>query len=257
MNEPTEVSPTPAPSMGLGARLMNILAAPGEVFEAIRPAPHQVSNWFVPVAVYMIVVMIGAGVVMMQPIFKQQIMEMQAKAIDQQVEKGKIPPEQAEQIKRQMESLPAWVFQIGVVVQGLVVGGFGWLWWSFVLWLLGAKLLKGGFSFVKAMEASGLVHVILILGVIIQTLLALAMGNLFARPAPSMFVQEIDVTNRLHLSLAALNLIYLWFTAVVAVAASRLGNLPLGRCLMVFFGCWILIRVLLIGLGGSFGGMVL
>jgi hypothetical protein len=73
-----------------------------------------------------------------------------------------------------------------------------------------------------------------VLGLVVQTLLMFVMGSLMARPAPSLLVEGFDLGNRLHLCLGALNAFYLWFTVVLAVGASRLGRLPLSRCLLVF-----------------------
>ena len=47
-----ESKPTPPPGTSLLARLLNVLAMPGQVFEEVRPARHAAGNWLVPVPLY-------------------------------------------------------------------------------------------------------------------------------------------------------------------------------------------------------------
>ncbi len=54
MPEPPPLG-TPAPTTSLAGRLLNVFAAPGEVFEEVKATPPSVANWLVPVIIYAVV----------------------------------------------------------------------------------------------------------------------------------------------------------------------------------------------------------
>ena len=257
-----EIAPPPIPveetqrSPGsLTGRLLNIFAAPGDVFEEIKSAKASTANWLVPILIAALVTITSFVLTLSQPTIKQQIIEMQEKAIDQQVAAGKIKPEQAKTIKEQMASLPPWVMQLIGVVQGVGAGFVGTFWWALVLWLLGKLALKSEFPFLKALEVSGLTMMIFALSVAVTTLLIVILGNLMARPALSVFIGEFDPTRKAHLLLGSVNMFYLWSTGVLALALSRLSNAPLGKAAVWMFGFWAVSRVFFVVIG--FGGFVL
>jgi len=190
-----------------------------------------------------------------QPTVIQQIREMQEKAFDQQVAAGKMKPEQAKQAKEFMENMPSWVLQIGGIVQGVIAGFCGAFWWALVTWLIGSKILKGRFPFMKALEVSGLTMMIFALCYLVNTLLVVIMGNIHARPALSVFISGFDPLSKLHLFLASMNLFYLWATAVLALGVAKLSGVSLGKAALWMFGFWIVMRLALIGAG--MGSMVL
>src|SRR6516162_4011560 len=83
--------------MSLAGRLMNVFAAPGEVFEEVRIRPPSVANWLVPMLIFAVVGTIGAFIMFSQPAIIQQIHEQQAAAMDKQVKDGKLTQAQADQ----------------------------------------------------------------------------------------------------------------------------------------------------------------
>src|SRR5690349_11241536 len=90
--EPLPESGTPptAPTMSLPARLLNIFADPGDVFEQVKTGPRSASNWLVPTLIMAVVVGISFFVIFSQPAVLQFVRDQQAKVLDQQVKKGEI-----------------------------------------------------------------------------------------------------------------------------------------------------------------------
>lgn len=232
---------------------MNVFAAPGEVFDDLKTAKHAFGNWLAPILIVMMATIASFAVTLSQATIQQQLVEMQEKAIDQQVAAGKMKPEQARQAKEFLEKMPPWAMQLFGIVAGVISGFAGTFWWALVLWLLSKLAFKSNVGFLKALEASGLVMMIFALSVVITTLLVVIFGNLMARPALSVFLNEFDPTKKVHLLLSSVNLFYLWSTAVLALALSKLSNVPFGKAAAWFFTFWIASRVLLVGIGlGSF-----
>lgn len=249
-SQPPALPENSAPvTTSLISRLTNIFAAPGEVFDEVKASESAVANWIVPLVLMLVLVVASTFLIYSQPAIKQQVLEMQGKEFDKQVAAGKMKAEQAEQIKEAMEKMDPIIFQlIGVafVAVGTVVGLF---FWGLVIWLLGTKALNGDFSYMKSVECVGLATMISLLGSVVTTLMVISLGNVNARPALHMFAGEFDMSNKVHLLLSSVNLFYVWYAVVLAVALGRLSGVSFGKAALWLFGFWIGIRLLLTPLG--------
>src|SRR5262245_34775974 len=94
---PPAVEEQAVATSSLPARLMNVYAGPGEVFDEVKSAPVQHSNWLVPALIAIVIGWIGSWIVFSQPAIEQQLRDISAEAIEKQIEKGKMSGQQAEQ----------------------------------------------------------------------------------------------------------------------------------------------------------------
>ena len=113
--------PPPAPATPLAGRLMNVFAAPGDVFGEVKTAAPSVANWLVPAILFMVLSWLSAGLIFSQPAIRQQMSELSNKAIDRQVEKGKISSAQAEQVRATTEKFGSVGYEISAVVTPIFV----------------------------------------------------------------------------------------------------------------------------------------
>src|SRR5438270_10783631 len=101
---------------------------------------------------------------------------MADKNIQKTIEKNHIPKEQAEKIRETGEKFGVIGPMIGAAIVPI---GFGFgipFFWGFVLWLVGHKVHKANFTYMKAVEVTGLGNAIGILSSIIGTLLIMVTG---------------------------------------------------------------------------------
>ena len=68
-NRPPE---TQRQSTSLAARLLNVFAIPGDVFEEVKNSAMCMANWLVPALLLIVVGCIGASLVYSQPAIQQQ-----------------------------------------------------------------------------------------------------------------------------------------------------------------------------------------
>jgi hypothetical protein len=247
---PPTLEPPPAPAGSLAGRLMNVLAAPGEVFAEIKTTPSSVSNWLVPVLIFAVIGTISTCIMFAQPAIQQTVHEQQVKVLDKQVQQGKMSQAQEDQALQVMEKFagPTLMAIFGSV--GIVIYGFASIFgWALVLWLAGRWLFKTQFDYLKALEVAGLSSLITALGMVITTLLAVILGRLYAGPSLALLVGDFDPTNRGHLLLGAVNGINLWHAGVLAVGLAKLSGTPTVKTATAVFGFWVLIELLLIGIG--------
>lgn len=256
MEQPPPISETqPAtpkpPPMSLMARLMNVFAGPGEVFEDVKTSAPAASNWLVPALIFALVGVISSFVIFSQPQIIQQIHEQQAKKMDELVKSGKMTQAQADQAAAMAEKFtgPAMLKIFGSV--GAVIASFvRLLWWALILWLLG-KALKGPFGYGKALETVGLASMITVLGGLVTILLTVNLARMIATPSLALAVSDFDVSRKSHLMLGTVNVFYFWQVGVLSVGLAKLASVPFFRALLFVVACWIAQELLLIfsGLG--------
>lgn len=248
-------SSPPATPMSLAARLFNIFATPGEVFDDIKTRPPATANWLVPAILYGVVGVVGFWLVLSQPAIQQQMREMTWKAMDQQFAKQKLPPAEAEKIKEKVEPyLGLWTKLAscgGVVVEGFVSPFL----WGLFLYLAGTRALKAQFSFMKAVEVAGLSKMIDIFGVTIAKLLAILTSNLMATPSLALLIKEFDTQNPVHMAAGLTDITLLWMLAVRAIGLAKLANVTFAKAAIWVIGIWLTYSGLM--LGGSIAAQAL
>lgn len=235
--------------MSLWGRLMNVFAVPGEVFEQVRHAPLQLTNWVVPGVLLVLVGWASGFIIFAQPAVKQQLAEISSHAIEQQIQRQNASPEQAEQMRAAAEKFGGIGQQVSMVVAP-VVGAFATPFiWGLFLWLVGTKVLGGAFPYMKAVEVVGLAGMISVLDAIIKTLLIVLLGSVWAAPNPALFLTDFDPQKPVHAILAAVNIMTFWVLAVRASGLARLSGARFGKAAAWVFGVWLTYTALFMGFG--------
>jgi hypothetical protein len=234
----------------LWSRLMNVFAAPGEVFEEVKTNVSSTGNWLVPALILMVAGAISSMVIFSQPDVVQQIHEQQQKAFDKQISAGKMTQAQADQASAVADKFsgPTALKIYGCV--GAVMTGFISLFWSaFVLWLIARFYLKVPIGYLKVLEVAGLAAMIMALSAVVKTLLIVVTGNLYAALSPILFVKHFDPRNPLHSFLALLDVMTFWVLAVRSIGLAKLTGATFGKTAVAVFGVWLVISGLMIGFG--------
>jgi len=240
------------PEMSLGGRLMNIYAAPTEVFDDIKVRPLQNANWLVPLLAVILVSIVSSMILYGQPAIIQGMKDAQEKKYQQMVDSRKMSQKQADQIMAMSESwMTPTVFRV-VGILGAFIGLPIMLFISAgILWLLGIFALEGQFSYVKSLELVGLCLMISVPERIISTLLAIIYGNSSITLGPVLLVGHFDPENKIHLLLAILNVFTLWGIALWALGLARLTGKSFVKSLVVVAVCFFAIVAAVFGVAGA------
>ena len=121
--------------------------------------------------------------------------------------------------------------------------------WGLIVWLVGAKALKGNFPYMKAVEVVGLANMIAVLEVIVKTLLIVGLGNLYASPSLVLLVNNFDPQNTVHSLLTVVNVMTFWLLAVRALGVARLSGASFVKAALWVFGVWAAYTGFFVGLG--------
>jgi hypothetical protein len=239
----------PPPAMSLGGRLFNVFATPADVFEGVRATPQTTANWLAPALILIAVSWVAAWVIFSQPAINQQLSELTEQAIQKQVDSGRLTEQQAEQALAMGEKWAGISSKIGAALFPVLYGLVTPFLWGLIVWLVGAKVLKGHFSYTKAVEVVGLANMISVLDVIVKTLLIVGFGNLYASPSLVLLVRDFDPQNPLHGLLGAVNVMTFWLLLVRAIGLARLSGASLAKAAAWVFGIWVAYTGIFLGLG--------
>jgi hypothetical protein len=248
MSEPQSPPPLAepaAPATSLVARMTNVFVAPGEVFDEVKSRPPRAFYWLGPLLISILTAVVFVWVVFSQEKLLRSVREPQEKAIQKQVDAGKMSQAQAQKAIDMMEKFMSPMLMKIIGTGGAVMGGFGMTFlMAVVVWLVGTKRFHGEFSIMQAVEMTCLAGMISALGTIVAMLLAVATGSMMATPGPVLLVKAFDEANRVHRLLSQLNVMTLWHVAVMALGLSRLSGVSWGRAAAWAFGIWALIVAL-------------
>lgn len=307
MDEIAPQHPSPTAPTSLASRLMNVFAAPGEVFGEIKSTRTTVPSWLVPIILNCLIGIIYSVVVFSQENVIHSLRETQEQEMQKQVAAGKMTQQQADQARQVIDQFmgPGMMKILGSF--GAVVGSFGFLFLAALMFfLLGAdpssgKLVArwigailiglfaafvtfqktgglaagvrlalapatlaagiavvffglmvfdkfnpfgGTFSYMKAVEITALSTMITALGGIVAMLLAVTFGNPAITPGPAVLVREFNAADKLHLLLSQLNVMTMWFLAVLSVGLSKISGASFAKSAAWMFGLWLALVLL-------------
>ena len=224
--------------MSLGGRLLNVFATPGDVFQEVRSAKDSAANWLAPAVILIVVSWVASVLIFSQDSIMHQFSEIVDQGIQKQVQSGHLTEQQAEQGRAVGEKWSIIAAKIGAGIIP-VLGGFGTPFvWGLFLWLVGAKVLKGDFPYMKAVEVVGLGNMIGVLETIVKTLLIVGLGDLYAAPSLALLVKGFDPQNMVHALLAIVNVMTFWVLIVRAIGLARLSGASFAKAALWVFGIW-------------------
>lgn len=240
--------------MSLTARLLNVFAIPGDVFSEVKSSRSSAANWLVPAVLFLCVSWVAAWLIFSQDSVKEQIRQYTEQTVQKRVDQGKMSETDA-QNARQYAVLGA---QLGAYTGPAFVAFAAPFWWGLILWLVGRKIFKSDFPYLKAVEVSGLAGMIGVLQVAVKALLIVGLNNPFASTSAALLANTNDPQNATYRLLSLVDIMAFWLLAVRAIGLARLAGVTFIRAGIWVFGVWAIITGSLVGLvtviRSGFGG---
>ncbi len=250
MDQPPPIlNPQPAasqlPHMSLLARLLNVFAIPGEVFQDVRTAPRSFGNWLWPIV---LATLVGAAIVTAigKPALVEDFRQSQEKKYNEQVTAGKVSRADANQAIAALE----WITQPTVLKTAgtlfyLGINVLRVLSWAAALWVLGTVFLKARFSFLKTLEIAGLATMISVLENVVTLFLTTGVGGTDV----AMTLAQLEAKSRTPLRIIVANVFSLWLVGLMATGLARLAEVRFHRTFFAVLGYWITLQMLLALIG--------
>ncbi|MCX6120836.1 MAG: hypothetical protein NTX44_04395 [Ignavibacteriales bacterium] len=240
----------PAPS--IGDALVNVFAAPAEVFTNLHTTESKPSLWILPLIVSIAAVLVMMVVGFSNQNLKSQRLDATRTTLEQRVTEGKMTQEQLDRTMEGMEKGAGIVLAIQLVAVTIIFSLVFFL-SALLLWLGSKTILKLPAGYEKILELSGIATWIGVLGIFIQMLMMIGLNSIFAQPnAVIFFYQSFDITNSTHKALAMVNFFSIWQTIVIGIGLQKWSGKGLALPMIISFAAWLLIigMMLLLGLGG-------
>lgn len=243
----SSVPPPPVEPLSITDKFIGILTEPSATYGNVRAAGPRTSDWLVPVALTALVLLVGMFLRFSNPATMSQMMETQTKALQEQVDQGKMTAEQAEQATQQMESMGG-IFK----VIGAVSAGFGFVIVFFILclfyWLVVRFVMKGDVNFGLILSAAGLSAFISVIDQLVSLLLVFVTDKAFANLSPNLFMGG-DMATTSDRLLMMLNPIAIWSYYVLGIGFEKVAAISRTKGMITAFGFFILAS-----LAGAFMG---
>ncbi len=210
---------------------------PSRVFNSLKTSGVKSSDWLIPVLLLAIFSSISLYVRFSSPDLRFQMVQMREQAIDKMVNEGKITSDQAQQQKTNLESGSAAVMGIGIF--GAFVAAFVIFFIISGIWFLVGKFgLKADMNYTHAMGIVGLSEWIMVVGVIVGTVLSVALSRLDGGLQLGLLTQ-MNMQSKAYLLLSKIDLFTIWSLAVIAIGLGAMSGKKGFQSAVWVFGIWI------------------
>jgi hypothetical protein len=223
------------------SQLMNVYVAPGEVFEHIKSAPRKNALWGIPITLTIIIGIISTFLIFSNDAIVSQLREQAERGVQQAIDSGRIPPDQADRAREQAAGWVTGPFGKVMGIGSVVVFTFaGLLLVSLAMLLIGKIAFKATVPYGKVMEVVGASFMTnYVLGSIVTLLVMLAMGSLYATPGLALLISGFDPSNKVHLLLSAVNIFSIWYLAVLSIGVGKVFGGTTGKAGVWVVGLWV------------------
>ncbi len=242
---PMPASPDAPVETSLTSRLINVFVAPGEVFAEVKNSPVRHANWIVAALIFVLLSWCGNAVKFSQESVRHQIADIQEQAMQKsfqkQIDAGKMTQAQADQIKASAGKITGAIQVIGSIVGPIFLAAIAPFFGGFILWAIGHLIFRQSFTYLKAVEASGLTLVVAGLGELVKGLLCAAMGNVFVTPGLVLLLRPFDPTSYVHMLLLAFDVFAIWGTILSGLALAKLSEVSFVKAFIWVFGVTVAI----------------
>ncbi len=238
----------PAPS--LKKTFVDVFTSPSEAFDGLKDSASSAVLWVLPLLLTIVVVIGSVTTMFTNESLKAEMRDVQYKAMQQQVEHGRMTAEQLEQAESRMDSMGSGLMVAIGIIGGAIGGAIIFFLTTLLLWLADKMFLKATAGYGKHLELFGITSWIGILGGIITILMMAGLGTMGATPSAALFVfGSYDPTLTSHKILAALNIFTIWEAIVAGYGLSKLSGKSNGTGIGVSVGVFVLIALGSLALG--------
>jgi hypothetical protein len=252
LNPPPVLEPAPAPApppapSPLLARLLNVFAMPGRVFEEVRQCRAAAGNWLVPALLCGVALALVGYVLVSTPAATKQLGERQAKAQEAQatslaesVKAGKITQADADAALNLFDRVARpEVLKTAVAALGFVLGILRVFWWGLVLWVLARVAVRRPVRYGKALEVAGLASMLAWLSMVVMLALSVNIGQSFGASGYSLALTDLATPGDQNLTAIVWIVMNFWIIAVLGLGLARLTMVPSIRGVFLVFAYWV------------------
>jgi hypothetical protein len=248
-----EPTPQPVEALSVTDKYIGVMTEPAPTFENVAQAGPRTSDWLVPFIALIVIILAGTMIKFSNETFLNDIREKGAKQIDEQVQKGKMTQEQADQAKEQSGGVSTGFIKAISAVSVVIGTPIVLMFFVFVYWLLIKFLAKGNATFAIILSVFGLVVYFGVLDQILSIILGAVTQNPYANFSPAIFMKP-DTTSSVYKLMLALSPISIWSYYVMGIGFHKVAGISKAKGLAYSYVPWVVVTLLTVFLGIG-GGM--
>ncbi|MDH7515552.1 MAG: YIP1 family protein [Bacteroidota bacterium] len=219
-------------------KFVGIFTEPSAVFDNTRATGPRVTDWIVPLVLFVIVMSVGTLLKFSNPEFQIFMREQQQKAIQEQVTAKKMTQEQATMAMESIEKFAPFQKVASVLGVVIFVPVFILL-ATLVFWLVVRFLFKGTASFLLVFAVFCLTLYIGTLDQLMTFLLQTVTGKWYVSITPAAFL-PFDQTSRVYRFLSNLDPFIIWSLFVFGIGLYRAASISKAKAFGLVYGLWVL-----------------
>jgi hypothetical protein len=231
--------------ISLSDAITGIFTEPGETFNSVKKSTKK-NYWLIPILLFIVVSIVTRYLVTNDEELYSEIKTKQTEAVkkrlDEQVKEGKMSQEQANERMSQMEKGfdKSGVIFILLITVGPIVTTFLFLFVKGLIFFGALKLLKGVITYIQVITVLGLASIIDSIQTIIDTVLAIITGRLFANIGPILIFPKDSLSNNLNTFVAHFDAFNIWYIALIGIGFAVFSNLKGKVTIPVVFALWLI-----------------
>ncbi|MFA6596999.1 MAG: YIP1 family protein [Ignavibacteriaceae bacterium] len=236
------------PELSHSDKLVGIFSEPGKTFASIAKFPIRTIDWLLPVLAMFVVVIISQFIMMGNPQIKAEMKQKQLEAIEkrfqEQVDKGTMTKQQAEEqmqtVEDQMDKMSGTVGKVFTAISILVFGFIVYLIIAGFYFLFIKFVFKADGTYKHVLVTTGLTSYIGIISMVLVTIFSLFSGKL-SRDVSAATLFSVDAKTFVGFLLAKLDVFSIWMYFVIALGMTKVFNAGDSKKYYYFvFGAWII-----------------
>ncbi len=234
-------------------KFIGIFTEPSRTFDRIAKFPPKTVDWFLPVIIMLVLVIISQFLMMSNKEIYYQIQQKQIekmeKSFNEMVAKGQMTREQANQRLNEIEDRMGQGFSpVQMILQsvGILIFGFIFFFIMAGIYFLFVKfVLKGDGPYASVLVASGLTAYIAMIQIVLAAILAFAMGRILGDTSVAAFLDS-DRSTFVGFILAKLDIFSIWGYVVLSIGLAKMfKSATTGKYYALVFGIWLIGGLLL------------
>ena len=227
----------------LSDAITGIFTEPGETFASVKKTKKNF--WLIPILIFIVLSIVSRYLVMndeeLYSEVKSKQIESVKKRLDEQVKEGKISQEQANERIGQMEkgfnkSSPIYILSMTL---GPIIITFLVLFLKGVILLGAIKILKGFILYMQIIAILGLASIIDSVQIVVDSVLAIITGRLFANIGPILIFPKDSLSNNLNTFIAHFDLFNIWYLSLIGIGLAVFSGLKSKQTIPAVFILWL------------------
>ncbi len=228
-------------------KMIGIFTEPAKTYERIAQYPPKTMDWFFPVLLMLVLVIISQFLMMgnkeLYYQMKQKQLDRIQKNLKEQVDSGRLTQQQANDqmnmIQDRMDQPPSVVQKIIQAVGILIVGFIFFFIVSGIYFLFAKFVLKGDGTYASALVANGMTSYIAMIGIVIAAILAISMGRVLQDTSLASFL-DTDKSTFAGWIFAKIDVFTIWAYALLSIGLAKMfKSKSTVKYYITVFGIWI------------------